>query len=101
MLTHLAPYLAHELWESLGESGGLLKHPWPKHDPELAKEEEIEVPIQINGKLRSRMLVPADAGEETIRQRALADDKVKAAINGKQVAKVIVVPGKLANVVVR
>src|SRR6266436_2806471 len=55
LLAPFAPYLAHELWEMLGEKGSLLRTPWPKYDPVLAKEEEIEIPVQINGKLRSRM----------------------------------------------
>ncbi len=66
LLAPFAPYLAHELWEMLGESGNLLKAPWPKYDPVLAKEEEIEIPVQVNGKLRSRVVVPADASERLI-----------------------------------
>ena len=61
LLAPFAPYLAHELWEMLGEKENLLRAPWPKYDPALAKEEEIEIPVQVNGKLRSRILVPADA----------------------------------------
>ena len=63
LLAPFAPYLAHELWEMLGEKGSLLRSPWPKYDPALAKEDEIEIPVQINGKLRSRIVVPADAPE--------------------------------------
>ncbi|HVO60059.1 MAG TPA: leucine--tRNA ligase [Terriglobales bacterium] len=101
LLAPFAPYLAHELWEMLGEKGSLLRAPWPKYDPELAKEEEIEIPVQVNGKLRSRITVPADASEQLVRERALSDDKVKAAIAGKQIVNVIVVPLKLINVVVK
>jgi len=101
LLAPFAPYLAHELWEMLGERGSLLRAPWPKYDPALAKEDEIEIPVQINGKLRSRIVVPADASEDLIRERALADEKVKAATAGKQIVRVIVVPGKLVNIVVR
>ncbi len=101
LLAPFAPYLAHELWEILGEKGSLLRASWPKYDPALAKEEEIEIPVQVNGKLRGLIVVPADASEETIRERALADEKVKATIAGKQIVKVIVVPGKLINIVVR
>jgi leucyl-tRNA synthetase len=101
LLAPFAPYLAHELWEMLGEKGSLLKAPWPKYDGALAKEEEIEIPVQINGKLRSRVVVPADATEETVVKRALADEKVQALISGKQIVKKIYVPGKLLNIVVK
>jgi leucyl-tRNA synthetase len=101
LLAPFAPYLAHELWEMLGEKGSLLKALWPKYDPLLAKEEEIEVPVQVNGKLRSLVIVPVDASEEILREHALANEKIKAVIAGKQIVKVIVVPGKLVNIVVR
>jgi leucyl-tRNA synthetase len=101
LLAPFAPYLAHELWEMLGERQSLLRAAWPKYDPALAKEEEIEIPVQVNGKLRSVITVPADACEELILERARADEKVKAAIAGKQIVKTIVIPGKLVNLVVR
>ncbi|HET7891757.1 MAG TPA: leucine--tRNA ligase [Candidatus Sulfotelmatobacter sp.] len=101
LLAPFAPYLAHELWEMLGEKGNLLKAPWPKYDAALAKEEEIEIPVQVNGKLRSRIVVSADATEETVLEHALADEKVRAATAGKQIVKKIYVPGKLLNLVVK
>jgi leucyl-tRNA synthetase len=101
LLAPFAPYLAHELWEMLGEKGSLLKAPWPKYDPVLAKEEEVEIPVQVNGKLRGRVIVSADAGEELVVERALAEEKVRAAIAGKTIAKKIFVPGKLLNIVVQ
>jgi leucyl-tRNA synthetase len=101
LLAPFAPYLAHELWEMLGEKGNLLKAPWPKFDAELAKEEALEIPVQINGKLRGRIVVSADATEEVVLECALADEKVHAAIAGKQIVKKIYVPGKLVNLVVK
>ena len=101
LLHPFSPFLAHELWEMLGESGSLLRERWPEYDAELAKEEEIEYAVQVNGKLRSHILVAADSSEEFIRERALADEKVRATLNGKQVVKSIVVPGKLVNIVIR
>ncbi len=102
MLAPFAPYLAHELWEALGQdASALLRHRWPKYDPALAKEEEIDMAVQVNGKLRGRLLVAADAAEDVVRKAALAEEKIAAVIAGKQVAKVIVVPGRLVNIVVR
>src|SRR6202041_263689 len=80
LLAPFAPYLAHELWEMLGEKGNLLKAPWPRYDAALAKEEELEIPVQINGKLRGRIVVLADAAESFVLDRALADEKVRSSL---------------------
>jgi leucyl-tRNA synthetase len=101
LLAPFAPYLAHELWEMQGEQGSLLKAQWPKYDAALAKEEEVEIPVQISGKLRGRITVPADAEESFVLDHALADEKVKSAIAGKQIVKKIYVPGKMVNLVVK
>ena len=100
LLAPFAPYLAHELWEMLGETGNLLKAPWPKYDPELAKEEEIEIPVQVNGKLRSLIVVAPGTAEEEVIAKALAEAKVQSFIAGKQIVKKIYT-GKLVNIVVR
>jgi leucyl-tRNA synthetase len=100
LLAPMAPYLAHELWEMTGETSNLLKASWPKYDPALAAEDEIEIPVQVNGKLRGLVVVPANATDEQVKRTALADEKVKSALAGKHVVKVIVVPNKLVNVVV-
>ncbi len=101
LLAPMAPYLAHELWEMTGEKSNLLKAPWPKYDPALAAEDEIEIPVQVNGKLRGLVVVPAGATEDQIQQAALANEKVRVTLGGKQVVKVVVVPKKLVNIVVR
>jgi leucyl-tRNA synthetase len=101
LLAPFAPYLAHELWEMLGEKGNLLKVAWPKYDAALAKEEEIEIPVQVNGKLCSRVVVSADASEEIVLERALANEKVQAMIAGRQIVKKIYVPGRVVNIVVK
>ena len=103
MLTPFAPHIAEELWESLGHTGGLLQESprWPVADPELAQREELEIPIQVNGKLRSRVIAAPDVSEEELRASALADERVKALTDGHEVVKVIVVPRRLVNVVIR
>ena len=101
LLAPFAPYLAAELWEELGEEGAVLRTHWPKSDPELAREDELEVPVQMNGKLVTVVRVPSDADRTQIESAALGDEKVKSRLDGKNVAKVIVVPGKLVNLVVK
>ncbi len=101
LLAPFAPYLSFELWEQLGEQENLLRAPWPSFDEALAREDEIEIPVQVNGKLRSVIRVAAEATEDTLRDTVMADEKVAASIEGKQVVKVIVVPAKLVNLVVR
>jgi leucyl-tRNA synthetase len=101
LLAPFAPYLAAELWEELGEQGSVLRAPWPVSNAELAKEDELEIPVQVNGKLVMVVTVAADATSKAIEEAALAGEKVQARIAGKRVAKVIVVPGKLVNLVVK
>jgi leucyl-tRNA synthetase len=103
MLTPFAPHVAEEMWEGLGHAGGLLSETprWPVANPELARREELEIPIQVSGKLRSRVIVAPDVSEEDLRASALADERVRALIDGHEVVKVIVVPRRLVNVVIR
>jgi leucyl-tRNA synthetase len=102
MLTPFSPHIAEEMWEGLGHGGGLLKSAqWPSADPELAKKDELEIPVQVNGKLRSRVVVSPDISEADLRALALADAKVQSFIDGHKVVKVIVVPQRLVNVVVK
>ena len=100
LLAPFAPHLGEELWAALGRTDTLAYEPWPVFDPALTRADEIEVPVQVNGKLRSKILVPASADEETIKQAALAEDKIREQMAGKQVKKVIVAKGKLVNIVV-
>ena len=101
LLAPFAPFLAAELWEALGEKDSVLRQPWPVSDPELAKENELEIPVQINGKLVTVVRVAADADAKAIEAAALADEKVKSRTAGKKVVKIIVVPGRTANLVVK
>jgi leucyl-tRNA synthetase len=101
LLAPFAPFLAAELWSELGEDGAVLRASWPKSDPELAKEDEIEIPVQINGKLITVVRVSADASGKDLENTALADEKAQARIAGKSLVKIIVVPGKLVNLVIK
>jgi len=101
LLAPFAPFLAAELWEVMGEKGAILRAPWPKSDPERAKEDEIEIPVQINGKLIAVVRVAAGADPKTIEAAALANEKVRERTSGKNVVKVIVVPGRAVNLVVK
>jgi leucyl-tRNA synthetase len=101
MLSPLAPYICAEMWEALGHEGPVQSAAWPSWDPELAKGDGAEVVLQVNGKVRSRMMVAHGLGQEALQQLALADEKMLPFLDGKQVVKVIVVPDKLVNVVVK
>ena len=99
LLSPFVPHLAEELWEHLGEKESILKRPWPDYDPEAVSREEILIVIQINGKLRDRITVPASYGEEEIRDWALKSERVKKYTEGREIRKVIFVPQKLVNIV--
>ncbi|HEX5875134.1 MAG TPA: leucine--tRNA ligase [Pyrinomonadaceae bacterium] len=103
MLAPFTPHVAEEMWQGLGHPGGLLREVprWPVADPELAQREELEIPIQVNGKLRSRVIASPDVSEDELRASALADERVRALTDGHEVVKVIVVPRRLVNVVIR
>jgi leucyl-tRNA synthetase len=100
LLAPFAPYVSQEIWEELGKEGPVFRQCWPAFDPELAKEEEAEIPVQVNGKLRSRIYAAFGTAKEELERRALADEKVQPFLAGKQVKKIIVIPDKLVNIVV-
>jgi leucyl-tRNA synthetase len=99
LLAPYAPHAAEELWRALGHETTLAYEPWPKYDPALTKADTIEVPVQVNGKIKTKLIVPAELDAAGLEAMAMADEVVKTALAGKAVKKVIVVPKKLVNVV--
>ena len=99
MLAPFAPYLSQEIWEELGHEGPVFRQCWPAFDAELAKEDEAEIVVQVNGKLRARIYAPFGTPAAELEARALADEKVRPFLEGKQVRKIIAVPDKLVNIV--
>jgi leucyl-tRNA synthetase len=100
MLSPFAPHMCEELWEMLGYRDGLMNAAWPEFNADVAKAEEIVIPVQVNGKVRSRLTVPAESSEKELEQLALADPAVMAHLAGKQVKKVVVAKGRLVSLVV-
>jgi leucyl-tRNA synthetase len=100
MLSPFAPHMCEELWEALGHPGGIVAAGWPEFDEAVAKASEVVVPVQVNGKVRGRVTVPADAGDDQLREAALADPQVKVHLDGKTVKKVVIAKGKLVSIVV-
>jgi leucyl-tRNA synthetase len=100
MLSPIVPHATHAMWEALGHSDSLMDRPWPKPDPAALVQDDIELVVQVNGKLRSHIRVPTSADDASIRETALADANVQRWMEGKPAKKVIVVKGKLVNVVV-
>jgi leucyl-tRNA synthetase len=92
--------VCHTLWESLGGPGPLIDQPWPKVDKQALAQDTYEIVVQVNGKLRGHVSVPANSDEATVREAALADERVRKFMGGKPPRRVIVVPGKLVNVVI-
>lgn len=99
MIAPFAPHISEELWEALGEKNSIFEHQWPVWDETLAKEDEIELVVQINGKLRAKLLVPSGLSDDDAKKRALEDQKVMEILSGKEVKKVVVVKGRLVNIV--
>jgi leucyl-tRNA synthetase len=101
LLGPFAPYAAEDLWEQLGRTGPVFRQPWPAFDDELAKEDAAEIPVQVNGKLRAKITAPFGTPAAELERLALAEPKVRPFVDGKQVVKVVVIPDKLINVVVK
>ena len=100
LLAPFAPHLSEELWRLLGGNDTLAYEPWPNWDPKWFAVSEIEIPVQVNGKLRDRLCVPAGATPKEVEDLARASQKVRDLCEGKTIRKVIVIPGKVVNVVV-
>ena len=101
LLSPFAPHIAEELWKYLGNKESILKKEWPVFDPELIKESEIEIPIQVNGKLKDKMTIAVNLPEEEVKEKALQTEKIKQLISGKEIVKTIFANKKLINIVVR
>jgi leucyl-tRNA synthetase len=101
LLGPFAPFAAEEMWEEIGRTGPVFMQPWPKFSPELAREEEAEIVVQINGKLRGRVYAAHGTPREDLERLARGNDKIQPYLDGKQIVKVIVVPDKLVNIVVK
>ena len=101
LLAPFAPHITEELWQQFGHTESIHRSDWPTWDEKYLQSATMTIAVQVNGKLRSEVVVPTDAKEETVLQAAQSDQKVKAQIAGKQIVKTIYVPGKIANLVVK
>lgn len=101
LLSPFSPHICEELWQLTGNEGSVHLQAWPKYDPAALMQDEIEIVLQISGKVRDRIMVPSSASEAELKEIALASDRIKQASDGRQIVKVIVVPGKLVNIVVK
>jgi leucyl-tRNA synthetase len=100
VLSPVVPHACHALWHALGHAGAIVDERWPQVDAAALARDSIEVVVQVNGKLRGRVVVPADGTEDTVREAALAEPNVMKFMEGKALRKFVYVPGRLANVVV-
>lgn len=101
LLSPYAPHLAEELWQLLGHDQTLAYQPWPTYDEAMIKEDTVEVPVQVNGKLRGRIQVPAGTDREALEAAARGDSRIAELLEGKKVVKTVVVPGRMVNFVVK
>jgi leucyl-tRNA synthetase len=101
LLSPYAPHIAEEMWQILGHQQTLAYQPWPSHDESLLAESAVEIPVQVNGKLRGKVVVPAEADQQTLQELVERDGKVQELLAGKNVVKTVVVPGRLVNFVIK
>ena len=101
LLNPVAPHITEEMWEVLGFDGMLNSSPWPKYEEEKTVENEIEMAVQINGKVRGTIVIAVDADKEKANEKAMADEGIKKYIEGKKIVKEIYIPGKIYNIVVK
>ena len=101
LLSPFAPHIAEELWREIGQEGFIINQPWPKYHEDLALEQMIELVVQINGKVRSKIMIPVGLSDEELKKIALEEEKIKQWLKGKEILKVITVKGKLVNIVVK
>ena len=104
IITILAPFTPHmgeELWEMIGKEGSIFDISWPKFDEKALVKDEVEIVVQVNGKVRAKLSIDADMSKEDMEKAALENEKVKASIEGKNIVKVVAVPKKLVNIVVK
>ncbi len=101
LLAPFAPHMAEELWEATGHQGSIHLQKWPVHDPAAVIQDEVEIVVQLNGKVREKLVIAADMAPKAMEEFALGQEKVRALLEGKSVVKVISVPKKLVNIVVK
>ena len=99
MLNPFSPHIAEELWQRCGNENSVQIQNWPKYDPQALIQDEIEIVVQISGKVKERIMVPVDSTEEELREIAQNNSRIKELTNGKKIVKIIVVPNKLVNIV--
>ena len=101
LMNPFTPHVCEEMWRRLGHAHGLVDQAWPWADENVAREDELELAVQVNGKVRGRITVAREAGDDEVRRRALAEPRVAEHLAGREVVKLVVVPGRLVSVVVR
>jgi leucyl-tRNA synthetase len=99
LLSPFVPHVAEELWEALGGESGMIRVPWPSFDPALLEQDQVLIVVQVNGKKRGEITIASDASEDEVKEAAMAETNVRKFIEGKQIRKTILVPGKLLNLV--